>query len=141
MSKQCRSCNPPLDAKVIRQNWDSQLQEMRESRTILDEIQIVLEANSKQTRRNYEDQKERVLKRTMKITKTLILRRSKAHASGSSGTIDSANGGTATLQVSFGSLLALVVESQSCRGLWSMSGDCPRMSQHRLSVILFQGRR
>ncbi|KAF7176013.1 hypothetical protein CNMCM7691_001188 [Aspergillus felis] len=52
---------PPLKAEEIRQNRDSQLREMRESRTILDEIQMVLEAESKQTRRNYEDQKEQDL--------------------------------------------------------------------------------
>ncbi|KAF7161294.1 hypothetical protein CNMCM5623_006911 [Aspergillus felis] len=61
LSRHCSSYIPPLKAEEIRQNRDSQLQEMQESRTILNEIQMVLEAESKQTRRNYEDQKEQDL--------------------------------------------------------------------------------
>ncbi|KAF7179589.1 hypothetical protein CNMCM7691_008637 [Aspergillus felis] len=61
LSKQCSSYISPLEAEEIRRNRDSQLQEMQESRTILNEIRMVLEAGSRQTRRNYEDQKERDL--------------------------------------------------------------------------------
>ncbi|GIJ91391.1 hypothetical protein Asppvi_010356 [Aspergillus pseudoviridinutans] len=61
LSKQCSSYISPLEAKELRQNRDSQLRQMQESRTILDEIRMVLEADSKLTRRNYEDQKERDL--------------------------------------------------------------------------------
>ncbi|KAJ5433545.1 uncharacterized protein N7458_012701 [Penicillium daleae] len=61
LSKKCGDCITPLEAEEIRKNRDSQLKEMQESRTILDEIRTILEVDSKQTQRNYEDQKERVL--------------------------------------------------------------------------------
>ncbi|KAB8234140.1 uncharacterized protein BDW43DRAFT_64210 [Aspergillus alliaceus] len=61
LSKQCSSCIPPLEAEEIRKNRDSQLREMQESRTILDEIRTILEAGNKHTQRSYEDQKERDL--------------------------------------------------------------------------------
>ncbi|KAE8394506.1 hypothetical protein BDV23DRAFT_5179 [Aspergillus alliaceus] len=61
LSKQCSSCIPPLEAGEIRKNRDSQLREMQESRTILDEIRTILEAGNKHTQRSHEDQKERDL--------------------------------------------------------------------------------
>ncbi|KAF4247129.1 hypothetical protein CNMCM8980_007809 [Aspergillus fumigatiaffinis] len=61
LSKQCSSYISPLEAEEIRQNRDSQLLEMQESRSILDEIRMVLEGDRQQTLRNYEDQKERDL--------------------------------------------------------------------------------
>ncbi|KAJ5882321.1 uncharacterized protein N7529_000993 [Penicillium soppii] len=61
LSEVCSGCIPPLEAEEIRKNRDDQLQTMRESQKILDEIRTTLEADMMQTQRNYEDQKERDL--------------------------------------------------------------------------------
>ncbi|KAL4733603.1 hypothetical protein BDV11DRAFT_175537 [Aspergillus similis] len=61
LSKTCSSYIPPLEAGEIRKNRDSQLREMQESRTILNEIRMILEASKTQSQTNYEDQKERDL--------------------------------------------------------------------------------
>jgi hypothetical protein len=61
LSIQCSSCIPPLQEGEIRKTRDSQLQEMQESRAILDEIRQILQESGKQTRQNYADQKERDL--------------------------------------------------------------------------------
>jgi hypothetical protein len=54
----CRSRLSVSQEKEIRENRDSQLQEMQESRIILDKICEILEYSQKQTQRNYEDQQE-----------------------------------------------------------------------------------
>ena len=61
LSRRCSDCIPRLQEEEIRKNRDRQLQEMQESRTILDEIRRVLEEGGGHTRRQYEDQKERDL--------------------------------------------------------------------------------
>jgi ankyrin repeat domain-containing protein 50 len=61
LSKRCSDCIPPLQEEEIRKNRDSQLREMHESRTILDEIRHIVKEDGKQTQRNYEDQKEKDL--------------------------------------------------------------------------------
>ncbi|KAL4755652.1 ankyrin repeat-containing domain protein, partial [Aspergillus foveolatus] len=61
LSKRCSSYIPPLEAEEIRQKRDSQLQQMQDSRAILDEIRMILETGRKQSQTNYEDQKERNL--------------------------------------------------------------------------------
>ncbi|OCL07139.1 hypothetical protein AOQ84DRAFT_320378, partial [Glonium stellatum] len=61
LSKRCSQCIPPLQEEEIRKNRDSQLQEMHESLTILDEIRRIIKEDGKQTQINYEDQKERDL--------------------------------------------------------------------------------
>jgi ankyrin repeat domain-containing protein 50 len=61
LSKRCSDCIPPLQEEEIRKNRDSQLREMHESRTILDEIRHIVKEDGKQTQRNYEDEKERNL--------------------------------------------------------------------------------
>ncbi|KAJ5960476.1 uncharacterized protein N7479_007626 [Penicillium vulpinum] len=65
LSEACSSYIPPLAAEEIRKTRDDQLQTMRESRDILDEIRKTLEADRIQTQRNYEDQKERDLLHTL----------------------------------------------------------------------------
>jgi hypothetical protein len=61
LNKGCSSYIPLLQEREVRERWNRQLQEMQESRTILDEIRQGLDEGRKQTQRNYEDQKERNL--------------------------------------------------------------------------------
>jgi hypothetical protein len=65
LSKGCSDCIPPLREEELRKNRDSQLQEMQESRTILDEIRRILKESREQTQRNYEKQEERDLLRDL----------------------------------------------------------------------------
>ncbi|PQE04262.1 ankyrin repeat protein [Rutstroemia sp. NJR-2017a BVV2] len=65
LSKGCSDCIPPLLEEELRKNRDSQLQEMQESRTILDEIRRILKESREQTQRNYEKQEERDLLRDL----------------------------------------------------------------------------
>lgn len=65
LSKGCSDCIPPLREQELRRNRDSQLQEMQESRTILDKIRHILKEGRKQTQRIYEDQWERNLLRDL----------------------------------------------------------------------------
>ena len=60
-SKRCKGCISDLQEWEIRERWNCQLQEMQQSRTILDEIRRTLEDGGRQTQRNYEDQRERDL--------------------------------------------------------------------------------
>lgn len=60
-SERCKSCISNLYKQEIRKRWDCQLQEMQQSRAILDAIRRTFEDGGRQTQRNYEDQKERDL--------------------------------------------------------------------------------
>jgi hypothetical protein len=61
LSKGCSDLIPALQEEEIREHWSGQLQEMQESRTVLDEIRRILEDGGKQTQKIYEDQNERDL--------------------------------------------------------------------------------
>ncbi|KAL6909169.1 hypothetical protein GGI43DRAFT_429787 [Trichoderma evansii] len=61
LSKRCSDFISPLREQELRQHRDSQLQEMKESRNILDEIRRVLEECEKQRQIIYKDEKERNL--------------------------------------------------------------------------------
>ncbi|KAH8654691.1 ankyrin repeat-containing domain protein [Ilyonectria robusta] len=65
LSKRRSDCIPPLQEEEIRERWNRQLQEMQESRTILDEIRRILKEGGMQTQKIYEDQKERDLLRDL----------------------------------------------------------------------------
>jgi hypothetical protein len=58
-SKRCSDLIPHQKEEEIRERCNRQLQEIQQSRTILDEIRRILEEGGKQTQQNYEDQKER----------------------------------------------------------------------------------
>jgi ankyrin repeat domain-containing protein 50 len=60
-SKQCSEYISPIKEEEIQARWNSQLQEMQQSRTILEQIRQVLEENGKQNQKIYEDQKEKEL--------------------------------------------------------------------------------
>ncbi|KAM0517462.1 hypothetical protein ACHAPE_004994 [Trichoderma viride] len=59
LSKICSDCIPPLREQELRQHRDNQLQEIKESRSILSKIRRILEEDGKQSQRLYEDQTER----------------------------------------------------------------------------------
>ncbi len=61
MSKRCRDCILAVEEGKIRDRWNHQLQEIQESRAILDEIRHILYNGGRQTEQNYEDQEERKL--------------------------------------------------------------------------------
>lgn len=65
LSEHCHRYIDHFDAEQFQKDRDSQLQEMQESRSILDGIQMILDADSKETKRIYEDQKERDLLRDL----------------------------------------------------------------------------
>lgn len=65
LSKICSDCIPPLREQELRQQKDDQLQEMKESRNILNEIRRILKEDGKQSQRLYEDQTERSLLRDL----------------------------------------------------------------------------
>ncbi|KAM3077061.1 hypothetical protein ACMFMF_004976 [Clarireedia jacksonii] len=65
LSKGCSDCIDPLREGELRKNRDSQLQEIQESRAILDEIRCILEESREQTQRHYEKQEERDLLRDL----------------------------------------------------------------------------
>jgi hypothetical protein len=57
----CNSLIPHLNEEKMRERWNLQLQEIRESQAILEKIHRDLEGIGQQPRRIYEDQKEREL--------------------------------------------------------------------------------
>ncbi|RYO81906.1 hypothetical protein DL762_006888 [Monosporascus cannonballus] len=61
LSKRCRDCINPLEEQEIRERWSQGIQEMQESRTILDQIRQIVEQVGRQTQQIYEDQREREL--------------------------------------------------------------------------------
>ena len=61
LSKDCSGYIAHLNEGEIRERWNCQLQEMQQSRSILDEIRGILERGRRQTQRIYEDQKESAL--------------------------------------------------------------------------------
>ncbi|KAB5536125.1 hypothetical protein GE09DRAFT_1176620 [Coniochaeta sp. 2T2.1] len=61
LNKDCSGSIIHLNEGEIRERWKSQLHEIQQSRTILGEIRGILEGGGRQTRRIYEDQKERAL--------------------------------------------------------------------------------
>ncbi|KAF7547245.1 hypothetical protein G7Z17_g7857 [Cylindrodendrum hubeiense] len=61
LRKDCSGCIVHLNEGEVREHWKCQLQEMQESRTILDEIRRIHEEGGRQIQRNYQDQKERAL--------------------------------------------------------------------------------
>ena len=61
LSESCSGLIPHSREEEIRRSRDSQLQEMQESRTILDEIRRILQDGGIQTRKVYDDQNERNL--------------------------------------------------------------------------------
>jgi ankyrin repeat domain-containing protein 50 len=61
VSEKCSEFIPHLKEEEIRERWKRQLQEMQESRAILDKIRQILQESGTQTRKIYEDQREREL--------------------------------------------------------------------------------
>jgi ankyrin repeat domain-containing protein 50 len=61
VSEKCSEFIPHLKEEEIRERWKRQLQEMQESRAILDKIRQILQENGTQSRKIYEDQREREL--------------------------------------------------------------------------------
>ena len=64
-SENCSSYLPRLELGEIRSHRDRQLQEIKESRSILDEICNVLKEDTSRNQKNYEDQNERKLLETL----------------------------------------------------------------------------
>ncbi|KOS36602.1 hypothetical protein ACN38_g12637, partial [Penicillium nordicum] len=64
-SEDCSSYLPHLELGEIRNHRDRQLQEIKESRSILDEICNVLKEDTSRNQKNYEDQNERHLLQTL----------------------------------------------------------------------------
>ncbi|KAJ9483962.1 hypothetical protein VN97_g9429 [Penicillium thymicola] len=64
-SEDCSSYLPHLELGEIRNHRDRQLQEIKESRSILDEIYNVLKEDTSRNQKNYEDQNERHLLQTL----------------------------------------------------------------------------
>ncbi|GAP91555.2 putative ankyrin repeat-containing domain [Rosellinia necatrix] len=60
-SKTCKDYVSHSQAEKITEHWSCQLQEMQQSRTILQEIRQALDNGGRQTQTNYKDQKERDL--------------------------------------------------------------------------------
>ena len=65
LDDRCRHYINHFDAEQFKKDRDIQLQEMQGSRSILDRIRMILDAGSKETKRIYEDQKERDLLRDL----------------------------------------------------------------------------
>lgn len=65
LSKRCSDCISPLREQELRQHRDSQLQEIKESRDVLNEIRRILEEGGKQSQKTYEDQTKRNLLRDL----------------------------------------------------------------------------
>ncbi|KAF4767316.1 hypothetical protein HAV15_009702 [Penicillium sp. str.  len=64
-SEDCSSYLPRLELGEIRNHRDRQLQEIKESRSILDEICNVLKEDTSRNQKNYEDRNERKLLETL----------------------------------------------------------------------------
>ena len=60
-SQNCSSLIPHFNKEETRAQWNTQLKEMQESRTILDDIRRILEESGKQPQKIYEDEKEKAL--------------------------------------------------------------------------------
>ena len=65
LDENCHRYINHFDAEQFKKDRDIQLQEMQGSRSILDRIRMILDAGSKETKRIYEDQKERDLLRDL----------------------------------------------------------------------------